>query len=122
VCPAAEDVLPQLARSVGAGSVYCYGEVTAEEVKMESAVARALDKAGAALKVRQRCILRLSLSSSAAAAAAKWRGGEAVLLVPVPRSPVSSAVWLDVCPQCCNCALQCLWHPYYRRWEQQNGT
>lgn len=50
---AAEDVLPQLSRSVGAGSVYCYGEVTAEEVKMESAVGRALDKAGAALKVRQ---------------------------------------------------------------------
>jgi deoxyribodipyrimidine photolyase len=52
-CRAAEDVLPQLVRSVGAGSVYCYGEVTAEEVKMESAVARALDKAGAALKVRR---------------------------------------------------------------------
>lgn len=46
-----EDVLPQLARAVGAGSVYCHGEVTAEEVKVETGVARALDKAGAALKV-----------------------------------------------------------------------
>lgn len=49
--PCAEEVLPQLARSVGAGGVYCHGEVTAEEVKMEAGVARALDKAGAALKV-----------------------------------------------------------------------
>lgn len=48
---AAEDVLPQLARAVGAASVYCHGEVTAEEVKVEAGVARALDKAGAALKV-----------------------------------------------------------------------
>jgi len=48
---APEDVLPQLARAVGAGSVYCHGEVTAEEVKVETGVARALDKAGAALKV-----------------------------------------------------------------------
>lgn len=47
----AEDVLPQLARAVGAGGVYCYGEVTGEEVQMEAAVARALDKAGASLKV-----------------------------------------------------------------------
>lgn len=47
-----EDVLPQLARAVGAGGVYCYGEVTGEEVRMEAAVARALDKAGASLKVR----------------------------------------------------------------------
>lgn len=45
-------MLPQLARAVGAGGVYCYGEVTGEEVRMEAGVARALDKAGASLKVR----------------------------------------------------------------------
>jgi hypothetical protein len=53
VCVCAEDVLPQLARAVGAGGVYCHGEVTAEEVKVEDTVAAALDKAGAALKVRR---------------------------------------------------------------------
>lgn len=53
VCVSAEDVLPQLARAVGAGGVYCHGEVTAEEVKVEDTVAQALDKAGAALKVRR---------------------------------------------------------------------
>lgn len=47
----AEDVLPKLARAVGAGSVYCHGEVTAEEASVEAGVAGALDKAGAALKV-----------------------------------------------------------------------
>lgn len=47
----AEEVLPKIARAVGAGSVYCHGEVTAEETKVEAAVTRALDKAGATLKV-----------------------------------------------------------------------
>jgi deoxyribodipyrimidine photolyase len=47
----AEEVLPELARTIGAGSVYCHGEVTAEEAQVEGAVAKALDKAGAALKV-----------------------------------------------------------------------
>ena len=47
-------MLPQLARAVGASGVYCHGEVTAEEVQVEDTVARALDKAGAALKVRGR--------------------------------------------------------------------
>ncbi|KAF6260531.1 DNA photolyase [Scenedesmus sp. NREL 46B-D3] len=46
-----EDVLPELVRSIGAGSVYCHGEVTAEDAKVEGAVSKALDKAGAALKV-----------------------------------------------------------------------
>jgi hypothetical protein len=50
VC-AAEEVLPELARSIGAGCVYCHGEVTAEDAKVEGAVRKALDKAGAALKV-----------------------------------------------------------------------
>jgi hypothetical protein len=36
---------------VGAAGVYCYGEVTAEEGKVEATVAKALDKAGASLKV-----------------------------------------------------------------------
>ena len=49
-CPA-EEVLPELARSIGAGSVYCHGEVTAEDATVEGAVSKALDKAGAALKV-----------------------------------------------------------------------
>jgi hypothetical protein len=48
----AEEVLPELARSIGAGSVYCHGEVTAEDAKVEGAVSKALDKAGTALKVR----------------------------------------------------------------------
>ncbi|WIA32347.1 hypothetical protein OEZ86_003183 [Tetradesmus obliquus] len=46
-----EEVLPELARSIGAGAVYCHGEVTAEDAKVEGAVSKALDKAGAALKV-----------------------------------------------------------------------
>eukprot|EP00775_Hariotina_reticulata_P004335 gene4335-4588_t len=46
-----EDILPQLVSAVGAGAVYCHGEVTQEEVGVEAAVSRALDKAGAALKV-----------------------------------------------------------------------
>jgi hypothetical protein len=47
----AEEILPQLAGVVGAGAVYCHSEVTTEEVGVEAAVASALDKAGAALKV-----------------------------------------------------------------------
>eukprot|EP00878_Enallax_costatus_P001665 GHUV01001818.1.p1 GENE.GHUV01001818.1~~GHUV01001818.1.p1 ORF type:complete len:492 (+),score=141.61 GHUV01001818.1:197-1672(+) len=46
-----EVVLPELSRAIGAGAVYCHGEVTAEECAVESDVKKALDKAGAALKV-----------------------------------------------------------------------
>jgi hypothetical protein len=37
--------------------VYCHGEVTAEDAKVEGAVSKALDKAGAALKVRSKLLL-----------------------------------------------------------------
>lgn len=46
-----EVVLPELSRAVGAGAVYCHGEVTVEEAGVETAVKKALDKSGAALKV-----------------------------------------------------------------------
>lgn len=46
-----EDVLPEIARHVGAGAVYCHGEVTYEEQKLEASVSRALDREGAALKL-----------------------------------------------------------------------
>lgn len=45
----AEEVLPRLAAQVGAGAVYCYGEVTREEQRVEGAVAAALDRQGARL-------------------------------------------------------------------------
>lgn len=48
---ASEEVLAELARAVGAGAVYCHGEVTAEDASVEDAVSKALDRAGAALKV-----------------------------------------------------------------------
>eukprot|EP00879_Flechtneria_rotunda_P014808 GHRR01015472.1.p1 GENE.GHRR01015472.1~~GHRR01015472.1.p1 ORF type:complete len:290 (+),score=99.16 GHRR01015472.1:195-1064(+) len=51
-----EEVLPELARAVGAGAVYCQGEVTVEEERVEAAVSKALDKTGAALKVWQQGI------------------------------------------------------------------
>lgn len=51
LCVCAEEVLPELSRAVGAGAVYCHGEVTVEEANVEAAVKKALDKSGAALKV-----------------------------------------------------------------------
>ena len=42
-------MLPHVAAAVGAGAVYCHGEVTAEEQQVERAVAAALDRQGARL-------------------------------------------------------------------------
>ncbi|KAI8466584.1 MAG: DNA photolyase [Monoraphidium minutum] len=46
-----EEVLPQIAAAVGAARAYCQAEATAEERRVEGAVARALDAQGVALKV-----------------------------------------------------------------------
>jgi hypothetical protein len=59
-----EEVLPKLCRAVGASSVYCQGEVTAEEGAVEQAVACALDKRGAALKVSACLCVCLSVCRS----------------------------------------------------------
>lgn len=45
-----EEVLPELARQLGAGSVYCHSEVSHEDSQVEAAVRRALDGAGAELR------------------------------------------------------------------------
>ncbi len=41
-----EAVLPELAAGVGAGAVYCQGEVTAEEEAVEGRVRAALERRG----------------------------------------------------------------------------